>query len=153
MLPWKTMEFPFDSESRGLPFLIDLRAAHLVFRLDRYFRILRAEFDKGDDTFRFQRGVHGFKHVLRVSEFVIDVYEEDEIAGGVGEFRIPWLAEDGFDVFEAASFRPGDEHVQHLLLDVHRENGPLFAGGDCHLEGVITVSAAEVAYRPARLDS
>ena len=65
--------------------------------------VFSTEFDEGDASRGFEGGVDGAELVLGVAEFVVDVDEEDEVAGGGGEFGVVVESEDGGDVFESAS--------------------------------------------------
>ncbi len=153
MLPGEAVVFAVDGEAEGEPFFADLGFGHFVFWLDGDGGVFAAEFDEGDAAGGFEGGVDGFDLVFGVAEFVVDVDEEDEVAGGGGEFGVVEFAEDGFDVGDVAGLGAGGEHVEHLGLDIDGEDGAFFAGELGHGEGVVAVAAAEVADGPAGLDA
>ena len=121
--------------------------------LDRHLGILTAELDQGDAAIGFQCLAHLRQHRLGVAELVVDIDQQDQIAGAIGDLRIGGFSENQFDVVETRLATALLEHVEHRLLDI---DGQDLAGGSDSFgqpQGVITVAAAEITDRLPRLDS
>ncbi len=144
MLPRQIVELFRETIARRQVFLEDLRLAHLVQLLDRHLGILAAELDQGDAAIGFQRPTHLRQHRLGIAELVVDIDQQDQIAGVIGEFRVRRTSEDQFDVVETRLVAALFEHVEHRLLDVDAVDltrGPDPPGQP---QGVITVATAEI---------
>lgn len=152
VLPGEAVVFADEFEAVGGHLFVDLGLAHFVLGLDGDGFVFGAEFDEDELAVGLEGGAHAGEHLDGVGEFVIDIDEEDHVAGVGGELGVVVAAVDGDDVFEAFAGDVLLEHLDHLRLDIDGIDFAVFADQLGEGEGVVAIPAAHVANGHAGLD-
>jgi hypothetical protein len=154
VLPRQPVELLVDDEAVRAELLLHLRLAHLVQQLDRDFGILEPELDQHDAPVRLQRPLQRREHRFGMGELVVDVDEEGEVDGLVGQLRVHGRSEQRDDgrrgsrrrrpLRLGALLRLLREEREHLGLHVDRVDRTLRPDELREPERVEAVAAADV---------
>jgi hypothetical protein len=145
MLPGEIRQHFLEAEAFGLEFGADFSDAHFVFGADGDVGILFAKLQQDELAARLEGVLQLAEHELGFGELVVDINQEDEVEGGVGEARVVFGAEHGFDIGELGAGDALAQELNHAGLNVC---GVDFAGGADETGdefGVVAGAGADIA--------
>ena len=107
-----------------------------MLRLDRYVRILAAVLDERDAPLGAERGADLGERRRGLGELVVDVDHQNEVDLVAWELRVALGREDRHDVREVRLRDAGTKEIEHLRLEIGREDASARADAlrDAHRE-------------------